>query len=427
MSVYFIEGPAGSGKTTRLFQKLSEVLDESPLAEDQRVLALTKMHGSRRHMDGRLRTIPALRGRYRCRTADSFAWSIVRRWRTLARRRSAAELAEDDYEQVCSLAGDLLGETTVARWVSHAFPVVVVDEFQDSAGGQLAMISSLSSAATCIVAADDFQDLEITEVGPAVAWARANGETEILADIHRTFASGLLEASHALRNGGSVPGNGGGFIALGAQNHNVGASFVSKYLTWWASCGDIAVLTPTRPSASPFVRDLFARVGDRSISDPPVGPHRIPWETSQEEGCEKFIQGLELPESPDAAVSCDGSSFGDGAGPRRGLHRWIERQRRVAGRLTVTAEEVRREAKRSYRRSRAYRRVAGRGVRALTIHQAKNREFHSVIVLWPYQVAGSIERRRRLLYNAITRATHRVLVVVQNPDRLRQPPFVAVE
>ena len=61
----------------------------------------------------------------------------------------------------------------------------------------------------------------------------------------------------------------------------------------------------------------------------------------------------------------------------------------------------------------------------MTIHQAKNREFHSVIVLWPYEVAGNIERQRRLLYNAITRAKNRVLVVVQDPNRLGRPPFVA--
>ena len=61
----------------------------------------------------------------------------------------------------------------------------------------------------------------------------------------------------------------------------------------------------------------------------------------------------------------------------------------------------------------------------MTIHQAKNREFHSVIVLWPYEIAGAIERQRRLLYNAITRAKDRVLVVVQDPARLKRPPFVA--
>ena len=376
-------------------------------------------------MDGQLRAISGLRRRYRCCTADSFAWNIVRRWRTLAREKSAAELAEDDYQQVCSLAGDLLADTAVSRWVIRAFPIVVVDEFQDCKGGQLAMISSLSSLATCILAADEFQDLEITEVNPAVTWARANGKTESLSDIHRTSASGLLKASRALRAGRNVPKKGKGFTALGAPNHNVGASFVSKNLTWWWDCADIALITPVRPSRSKFVRDLIARVGEKPISKPPVGPYRIPWEESQIEECDKFIEGLGLPDDPNAEVCCDELSFGDVSGPRRGLRHWIERQRRVAGRTTFKAEEIRREARRIHQRSRAYRRVRGRGVRAMTIHQAKNREFHSVIVLWPYEVAGTIVRRRRLLYNATTRAKNRVLVVVQDPSRLHQPPFVA--
>ena len=425
MSLYFIEGPAGTGKTTRLFQRLERVLEACPLAEYQQVLALTKMHGSRRRMDSRLRGIPGLRGRYSCCTADSFSWSVVRRWRTLARRRSATELAEEDYDQVCSLAGVLLAETIVSRWVIRAFPIVVVDEFQDCKGGQLAMISSLSGLATCLVAADDFQDLEATEANPAVVWARTNGESESLSKIHRTSAIGLLEASRAVREGRNIPKNGGGFTLLGARNLHVGASFVSNNLSWWRRCADIAVLTPVRPSRSAFVRDLIARVEEKPIGDPPVGPHSVPWEESHEEECDRFIEGLELPDDPDAEVRFAGLVFDDVGGPQRGLRHWIERQTRVAGRVTFTAEEIRCEARRAHQRSRAYRRVRGRGVRAMTIHQAKNREFHSVIVLWPYQVVGSIDRQRRLLYNAITRARFRVLVVVQNPKRLAQPPFVA--
>jgi len=97
----------------------------------------------------------------------------------------------------------------------------------------------------------------------------------------------------------------------------------------------------------------------------------------------------------------------------------------ILERMPPTAEEIRLEARRNHQRSRAHRRVREGGVRAMTIHQAKNREFHSVIVLWPYRIAGSAERQRRLLYNAITRARSRALVVVQNPSRLQQPPFVA--
>lgn len=425
MSLNLIEGPAGTGKTTRLFQKLERLLEERPLAEHQRVLALTKMHGSRRRMDGQLRAVSGLRRRYRCCTADSFAWRIVRRWRSLAPRKSASEPAENDYEQVCSLAGVLLAETTVSRWVVRAFPVVVVDEFQDSKGGQLAMVSSLSRLATCIVAADDFQDLENTGVNPAVAWARSHGESENLSDIHRTSALGLLEASRTLRVGGNIPHTGDGFKLLGALNHNVGASYVARNLTWWRSCADIAVITPVRPFRSAFVRDLIDRVEEKPISNPPWGPHHLPWEESQEEECDRFIEGLELPDDPNAEVRCNVLSFRGVDGPRQGLRHWVERQRRVAGRTKFTVEEIWRQAGRIHQRTRAYRRVRASGVRAMTIHQAKNREFHSVIVLWPYEVVGTIERQRRLLYNAITRAKFRVLVVVQNPNRMRRPPFVA--
>ena len=425
MSLYFIEGPAGTGKTTRLFQELERVLEEWPLADHQQVLALTKMHGSRRRMDGRLRAISGLRGRYRCCTVDSFAWSIVQRWRTLARRKSASELAEGDYDQVCSLAGDLLTETTVLRWVIRVFPIVVVDEFQDSKGGQLAMISSLSKLANCIAAADDFQDLENNEVNGAVAWARANGKSVSLSDIHRTSASGLLEASRALRAGHDIPNNGNGFTVLGAPHHNVGASFVSKNLTWWQSCVDIAVLTPVRPYSSVFVRNLVARVEKKQISDPPVGPHYVPWEESDEEEFDKFIEHLELPSDPSAEVCGDRLSVGGVGGLQRGLRYWVEWQIRAAGRKTFTVEEICGEARRIHQRSKAFRRVKKLGIRAMTIHQAKNREFHSVIVLWPYEVAGTIERQRRLLYNGITRAKYRALVVVQDPSRLGQPPFKA--
>jgi superfamily I DNA/RNA helicase len=61
----------------------------------------------------------------------------------------------------------------------------------------------------------------------------------------------------------------------------------------------------------------------------------------------------------------------------------------------------------------------------MTIHQAKNREFPVVIVLWPFQVTGDALRARRCLYNAITRAKRRAIVIVQDPKnkRLKAPPF----
>jgi superfamily I DNA/RNA helicase len=48
-----------------------------------------------------------------------------------------------------------------------------------------------------------------------------------------------------------------------------------------------------------------------------------------------------------------------------------------------------------------------------TIHAAKNREFHHVFVLWNYRVKGTDEKKRRLLYNAITRAKISCALLVQ--------------
>ena len=61
----------------------------------------------------------------------------------------------------------------------------------------------------------------------------------------------------------------------------------------------------------------------------------------------------------------------------------------------------------------------------MTIHQAKNGEFPVVIALWPFRVVGDAVLARRWLYNAITRAKRRAIVIVEDPlkKRLNQPPF----
>ncbi len=63
----------------------------------------------------------------------------------------------------------------------------------------------------------------------------------------------------------------------------------------------------------------------------------------------------------------------------------------------------------------------------MTIHQAKNREFDRVLILWPVMVPGDVEKQRRLLYNAVTRAKNAATIIVQDPkptsSRLGSPPF----
>lgn len=425
MSLRFFEGPAGSGKTTCLVNELASVLEGSPLAEQERVLALTKMHGSRRRMQDRGSTIPGLGRRFECITMDSFAWRVLRRWRSLGRLRFGEDPRTEEYDEVCRRAAALLATRDVGAWIARAFPIVIVDELQDCKDGQLKIVQALVEVSTCIVAADEFQDLDEAGENAASAWASEVGECASLTVIHRTNSEGLLAAAGALRTATDVPPSGGGFTLLGAPNPNVGASYVSRNLTWWSACNDIVILTPVRPGKSAFVRKVVDRVREKPIGNPPVGPHRIPWEDSQEEEEGRLLARFDLPDDPFVEVKAADIALPHGSGPSLALSAWLDRQRRLTGRTAFTVAEIREQVRLIHQRSRSYRRPRSLGVRVMTIHQAKNREFHSVIVLWPYQVTGSPERLRRLLYNGITRAKSRALVIVQDPTRLHAPPFVA--
>ena len=424
MSLRLFEGPAGSGKTTHLFEALAAILEARPLGDNERVLALTKMHGSRRRMHSRLTALPGLRGRFECTTLDSFAWRVLRRWRSLARARGNAGEVEHAYDEVCRSVGALLSEADMGRWTTRGFPVVVIDEMQDSKDGQLAIVRALSESATCLAAADSYQDLDASSENAAVSWAQGSGEIVSLTHNYRTSAAGLLTAAGALRDGRDMPLKGAGFNVLSAHNPNVGASFVVKNLTWWMNCDDIVVISPVRAENARFVGRLIHRVEEKPIGNPPRGPYRIPWEVSQENESERFISGLALPIDTSTELSASELCLPSESGPARALRAWFDQQRRVAGRTTFTGTEICQQVRWIHQRSRAHRRLRDRGIRAMTIHQAKNREFDSVVVLWPYNVAGSADRKRRLLYNAITRAKRQAVVIVQDPNRLKQPPFV---
>lgn len=428
MNLLLLEGPAGSGKTTGLIGKLASVLQERPLAAHERVLAITKMHGSRRRLRERLTVVPGLGYQFECITADSFAWRIVNRWRSLGRIRFGEGAHFGDYREVCRRAGLLLNEPVIARWVSRTFPIVIIDEMQDSKEGQLLMIQGLSTAAVCLAAADYYQDLDNDGPNPAVMWAREHAEVVTLTQIHRTKAAGLLEAAEAIRSGRSVPSNGRGFTVLGARRHSDGARYVSQNLSWWRAkrYRDVAIISPARAQSASFVRDLIRRVEEGPIGkEQQFGPHRIPWEVSQQEEEEGFIAEINLPDDPEAMICASDLVLPVGQVASSAVVAWLDRQRRVAGKTTFSVEELRNQICRIYQIARAFRVTTGHGVRAMTIHQAKNREFDAVIVLWPYQVKGPSERLRRLLYNAITRAKREALVIVQNAERIQRPPFVS--
>jgi superfamily I DNA/RNA helicase len=422
MSVQLIEGGAGTGKTTTVIERLTQLLMSSPLGEHQRVLALTKMHGSRRRVRERLRTVAGLNGRFESVTIDSFAWRLITRWRSLARLFVAGELPTD-FDARCDLAGRLLEETCVQKWVAASFPIVIVDELQDSKGGQLRVLQGLATRCECIVAGDPFQDLEGEETCASVEWARKHGQPTVLTTTHRTNNAGLLAAATSLRNGQAVL-VAGGFGLKGVAAWALGAYELAAKITRWSSLGSVAVITPVGSRSSPFVRQVVERVN----REPPlgkkwkVGPFKLRWEVVQDEQVIETCRELGLPDDDDASVRCDLLEL-TGKGRVERVRAWLSRQRRLFGRTEFTSAELRAVVKEVVQHGRLYSNREEPRLVALSIHQAKNREFDRVIVLWPYQVTGTDERKRRLAYNAITRARHEAFIIVESEARASQQPF----
>jgi hypothetical protein len=264
MPVFLFEGPAGSGKTTSVVGAIAAAASRGALAGDLRVLALTKMHGSRRRMHEKLQAQPALRNAFDCVVLDAFARQTVRRWRTLAAALSQrTDLEELTFDETCDLAGKLLERPNVATWMARRYGLVVVDELQDCHDGQLRVLRALSMVIPSYLAGDGFQDLSSTGENAAMTWARLDATVTELKTIFRTDVADILKAALALRDGTAVP-SGTHCKILTAPKKEIAASFLARNLTWWWSPQpDIAILTPAGPTGSKFVRETFARLADK--------------------------------------------------------------------------------------------------------------------------------------------------------------------
>lgn len=424
MSIRGFTGAAGTGKTTRLMSALEARLAEDPLPSDKRVLALTRMHGSRHRLIARLSATSA-RGRFECLTFDRLAWELVTRWRSRARELTGAPPHEFDYDATCDAAARLLSEERIVSWIRSRYPVLIVDEFQDCRGGRLGIVQALASKLDVIAAADAFQDLNGHGVSDAVAWLCQAAKVEDLLTVHRTSDSGLLGAATAFRTGSSISGS-ANFRVFAAPNPNVAASFLARGITW--SGGQEVVIISAAGEKSKFVREALERLGAKAFEKDGsrFGPFSVPWERSREGLAADLCKRLRLPDDADALVSRP--RFGKGTKlPAQGeLEAWIELQQRLRGNVPIRCGELRSRVHRCVQQLRSQPR-RGWGPRAMTIHQAKNREFDRVLVLWPVTVPTDLETQCRLLYNAVTRARKAATIIVQDPDpgssRLDLAPF----
>jgi superfamily I DNA/RNA helicase len=416
-------GAAGTGKTTKLLSEVEAHLVGNPLSEGQRVLALTFMHGSRFRLIERL-SKSSIRRRFECLTFDRFAWELCRRWRSRL-KMIGISLPVDvpAYDATCDAAGQLLSFIDVVKWIASRYPVLLVDEFQDCTAVRLAIAQKLHGQVALFLAADDFQNLTSTEESPAVVWLGKLGVIEELTINHRTQVSELLSAAHTLRHGGTVS-NGTAFKLLGLPKAAPAASFVSQTIAGY-SPKDAVILSPARLEGSAWVREIVDLVGQNQYGNQKAGPFSIHWEKTTEEIETETISQLGLTGDPTTQVQAASvRALAPGRVAKR-LVQWIEHQRQVLGRTSFSGCEIRSQVRRAVQHIRSIQSSHG-GRRAMTIHQAKNREFPIVIVLWSFALPPDAQQARRWLYNAVTRAKKRAIVLVQDPkkSRLSRSPFV---
>jgi UvrD-like helicase C-terminal domain len=413
-------------------EALKAHLTDRPLIEGEAVLGLTYMHGSRRRMHNRLASVSALRGRFIACTVDSLARQLVCRWRTMAKNlEPGLDLGGSaDFGGICRAAALLLRRDSVSGWLRIRYPMVVADELQDCRGDRLCIIQGIESHCHVIAAADEFQDLQPEGTNVAVDWLHGSqGKKVVLTGNRRTKTTVLLQAAGRLRAAqdcGDILGNA---LLLG-RNANAAAGGIARTL-YWKKSKDVAILTPTGPEKSPFVREVITRLTSKPITPQgiptAVGPFRIVWESNVEEEKHAVIDRLGSLANGATLQGLRTIVSGD-SGALADLFQWAERKFRVRGQAQFSAGEISLAIDRILHSRRAFIPTGHPGiVRAMTINQAKNREFEGVIVLWPFAVAGDIESQRRRLYNGLTRAQKWAVVMVQEntkgPSRLSLPPF----
>lgn len=429
----FITGEAGSGKTTKLMEQAAILGSELLVEPHQRALAIAVMHGARWRLQTTLsQHCPQLR--VTVSTIHSFALGVVNRWRRslgLSLPVTACETSsglsekhwrtQATFEELMQLACKALDSPTVRRTLSSTYPLVIVDEFQDCAGGTLGFVQALSDTSTVLLAADHFQKLQdVSEGCPSVEWAeflKHSGAIryEDLAGCRRTDDSGLLRAARALRenakaSGPTVP------VYYAPDVGPAACRIVGRFTAWQPqqriTIGTCALIALSLDD--PLLRKLLDSFGNQLAKR--NAKRRVQWSrmSSETEQHKQVITELGLKGTGGIWQPAPSISGHLANAVARDAIRFCK----LRGAAEIPEELVGNFAKVAVHNARAFG-WSSPQFQVLTVHSAKNREFDHVFVFWAYK-AGSwpVEEQQRLLYNAVTRAKRDCTVLVLG-DRKR--------
>ncbi len=423
----YITGAAGTGKTTKLLERTASYAKELITAPHHQLLAMAYMHGARRRLessledDGECKKIPRT-----VSTIDSFALSLLNRWRTglgitlpvCAAPAHCMERFERHnrlylpFAEITAFAANLLVIPSVARIVAASYPLVAIDEFQDCTGPKLDFVRAFAGVSQLILAADAFQLLDGNVAGcPAVEWVEGLGneglrEFHRLTEPHRFVNQDIFLAARSLRERARQTNR---TVPLHICPIRPAAWHIMERLRlgWYGPrwTGTTAlIVTGGGQIVDKFLQSLGEHTSKQRCtpiywnrqakSDVELNTlYKLLGVTSSHLDESDWMHTAQLTGSHVAEVVDRALRFAR----LRGLHRIPKHL------VTYLAEQV-------VHTSRAHGKKSSRYV-ITTIHGAKNCEFDNVIVVWTYQVPPEVEVQRRWLYNAITRAKTNCIVV----------------
>lgn len=440
MTFDFFEGPAGSGKTFSMVAHARQLIENDALGEDQRMLALTFMNGARRRLTSSLNAEASFRRKFDCLTFDSFAQSLAKRRSaklTDEMRQQAEKL--DQFDGPCFLACELLKDAEVRRWVARTYPLVLVDEAQDLVDvHRQGIILGLMECCAAVVAADGFQCLSGgQETAGFIEQLQGFGTSHSLTQNHRTDKTGLLSAALVVRRGEDIRAvlneeaigktDRVHWVAEGIELLEVPATARNSGLLAWnlafqlrLGSDDVAILTPD--SKNTIIRSAINTVTEKQ-GPWPHNAYSVSWESNDVSIAGELTEMLEIPASASYDEVCALLDNHLEMPAVKSVDRRVRRLHRITGQsefekdqlVSFVSDAVRTNTRLGFKKSAK--------VKAMSIHGAKNREFDRVIVLWPQSVTGSDEHKRRLLYNAMTRAKSHCTIIVLGTGRLNSAPF----
>jgi hypothetical protein len=230
-----------------------------------------------------------------------------------------------------------------------------------------------------------------------------------------------LAAAAAIRNG-HAPANGQGFrILRPGVSIPLAATLLANAIAWREGGGHVAIITPALQGG--YAQSVVARVGQGPCGQHGNGPYSIHWEGTDRDEAQAIIAALDLAVVASGTATLAALRLLLPSGPVRAAMAWVGNEIHASGRVEFARAEIEAVIARKVALRRQHGGSATHVFTALTVQQAKNREFDGVVVLWPYQVGGDAEHKRRLLYNAVTRARRWCHIVVQGQNILTAPPF----